>query len=359
MLADQQVHKVGDPRFAPILHRQLNLRNLRLGEHQPHVPLKLAPHSRRRLTALHVPDGELHQDLVQRVPAAQMHRQRRRDALLVPVQIVARQPLVGADLNLAPEGFDRGVRREGAPVLEIRRLGDGAFEQRDGDDVLHAVVAVRGVEQGPGLVDDHVGRGAGADLDPGDVGRGVEAAGPQLRALRQRRFDGGDAVALDRHHFEKNVLNHPRRVRFRERELGAAAPGRGVEAPARHAEDGRGAGLAAAREEGKLHGAHAGVARGPALAGDGVGAGAVDAQGGDVHPDVGNGRHGFILAEAQEPGDHGRRGEFDEDGVVEAVRVEGVAEEKAALDLVDFDDRRDECVHGHWRTGVGQPAAGR
>ena len=38
--------------------------------------------------------------------------------------------------------------------------------------------------------------------------------------------------------------------------------------------------------------------------------------------------------------------------MVESVSVEGIAEEKATLDLVDFDDRRDECIHGHWRTSV-------
>ena len=45
--------------------------------------------------------------------------------------------------------------------------------------------------------------------------------------------------------------------------------------------------------------------------------------------------------------------------MVEPVSVEGIAEEKATLDLVDFDDRRDECMHGCWGPGVSQAAAGR
>ena len=45
--------------------------------------------------------------------------------------------------------------------------------------------------------------------------------------------------------------------------------------------------------------------------------------------------------------------------MVESVSVESIAEEKATLDLVDFDDRRGECIHGKWRTSVSQSAAGR
>ena len=93
-----------------------------------------------------------------------------------------------------------------------------------------------------------------------------------------------------------------------------------------------------------MHGAHACVAGGPAFARAGVGRLAEGAEGGTVHPGVGEGVLGLEFGQTEEPGGDGGGGDFDQHGVVEANLVEGVGDLETALDFVRFHERYENRV---------------
>ena len=83
--------------------------------------------------------------------------------------------------------------------------GQVAVDQRDGDHVLEAVVAVGRVVERAGLADDPDRRLLGRDHDPLDLGR----AAPDLRVEPDGAFDGGLGVELGREgDLEQHVLHH-------------------------------------------------------------------------------------------------------------------------------------------------------
>lgn len=142
-------------------------------------------------------------------------------------------------------------------------------------------------------------------------------------------------MAFDGVDLEEDVLDHPAAEGAGQLEF-VPAEERVVEAPARGGQRAGGPRLPAPRQPCHLHGAHAGVARGPALAGARVGGVAEGTKGGGVEPGLGEGVEGLGLGEVQELGDGGGGGDLDEEGVVEADFVEGVADLEATLDLVGF-----------------------
>ena len=83
------------------LHGSLSLR---WGEHQPHIPEELFPHLFRRLGAVDMSDRELRQDLVEATPVLERDSDARRQALLLPIQVVPRHLLVFAYVDLLPQG---------------------------------------------------------------------------------------------------------------------------------------------------------------------------------------------------------------------------------------------------------------
>ena len=100
-----------------------------------------------RLIAIDVPDRELRHDLVETVPVRELNSDAGSQALLPPIQIVPRHLRVFTNDNLLPQGRQSRTGRPRATVLEIPRFGRAALEQRQRDDVLHAVVAIGGIGQ--------------------------------------------------------------------------------------------------------------------------------------------------------------------------------------------------------------------
>ena len=212
------------------LHRS---RRLLPGEHQPHVPEEFFPHLSSRLVAIDVPDRELRQNLAEATPVRQRHGDAGSQALFPPVQILARHPLVLADDDLLPQGCQTRTRRPWATVLEIERFGGAALEQGKRDDVLHAIVAIRGVRQCPRLVDDQMSGRVRSDRNLRNVPSGIQASRSKRITVDERRFDGRYAVTFHGHDLEKDILNHPRSHGSRQFEF-LPAPHCCIKAPSRH-----------------------------------------------------------------------------------------------------------------------------
>ena len=162
--------------------------------------------------------------------------------------------------------------------------GEAAKEQRNGDHVLHAMVAVGGVGERAFLVDDAQAGFVGADGDFFDDVGGRFPRCIEPRAQFHGGFDGGLRVKLGRiADLEEHVLHHVGAVRALEFE-GLAAEGDVVEAPGLCGERGGVAHLAGAGHQRQAHGAAGRVACGPAFARAGVGRVAIGAQALAVDP---------------------------------------------------------------------------
>lgn len=231
---------------------------------------KLRLHQTIRVIPPRVPNGILNQHLLQLRAVCQTYLQCVRRTSFLPVVVVGRELRIFFEVDSLPEGFDARVTRPGRVVAVVARLDHGALEEDYGDHVLHAVVAVRRVVQRALLVDDDHGRLLGPYADVGDVLVRIEVPGAQDLADLFRGFDAGGAVPFDRMDLEEDVFNHPALEGARELELVAFEEGV-VEAPSRGRQYCWGAWLAIFGEEGEVHGAHAGVASGPAFTGSGVG----------------------------------------------------------------------------------------
>ena len=213
---------------------------------------------------------------------------------------------------------------------------EAAEEEGDGDHVLHAVVAIGGVRERAGFVDDAEAGLVGAEGDGGDVGGRLPCC-EHLVAEGHGGFDGGLGVELGGEaDFEEDVFHDVGAVGSLEGE-GFSAEGDVVEAPDGGGEGGGIAHLAALDHEGEADGAAGGVAGGPGFAGAGVGGVAVGAEALAVDPGEGEGVDDLVAGEAEHVSDDGRARDLDEDDVIEADAVEGVFKGEAALDLVGFD----------------------
>lgn len=232
--------------------------------------LKLGLDQTTRVIPPRVPDGVLHQHLVQLRAVGQTDLQRVRRRPFLPAVVVGRELRIFFEVDSLPERLDAGVLRPGRVVAVVARLDHGALEEDDGDHVLHAVVAVRRVVQRALLVDDDHGRLLGPYPDAGDVLVRIEVPGAQDPADLFRGFDAGGAVPFDRVDLEEDIFNHPGLEGARELEFVSFEEGV-VEAPSWGRQNCGGSWLAMLREEGQVHGAHAGVASRPAFTWPGVG----------------------------------------------------------------------------------------
>jgi len=104
--------------------------------------------------------------------------------------------------HFGSQDVDTGVGRDGIFVV---LGGKGTFQERDGDHVLDAVVAIGGIGQRTGFVDDAFAAFLGLDDDALD---GVEA-GCDLRVQDDGGFNGGLGVEFGGEgDFEKHVLHN-------------------------------------------------------------------------------------------------------------------------------------------------------
>lgn len=240
---------------------------------KPHFDgvLELSLDQPNRIVAPGMPDWILDQDLVELLAVRQSDLQRvRRGPFFLRIVVVGRELRVFFQVDSLPQRLDAGVPRPGGVVLVVARFDHGALEEDHGDHVLHAVVAVRGVVQRALLVDDDHGGLLGLDADVGDILSRIEVPRAQDVADLLSGFDARGTVPFDGVDLEEDVLNHPALERARKLELLSFEEGV-VEAPSRGRQYGWGSRLAILREEGQVHGAHAGVAGCPAFTGSGVG----------------------------------------------------------------------------------------
>lgn len=275
----------------------------------------------------------------------------------------------GAFFGVEVIGGEAGVFNAGHPGAELvdaRVGGDGVFvvggeeaaeEEGDGDHVLHAVIAVGGVREWAGLVDDAEAGLVRAEGDGGDVIGGLSCP-EDLRAEGHGGFHGGLGMELGGvADFEEDVFHDVGAVGALELE-GLSAEGDVVEAPDGSCEHGRVAHLAGLDHEGEADGAAGGVSGGPAFAGAGVGRVAVGAEALAVDPGEREGVDDLRAGEAEHVGDDGGGGDFDEHDVIEADAVEGVFESEAALDLVSLDHGGEDVAHGERLAADGDGVAG-
>ncbi len=220
--------------------------------------------------------------------------------------------------------------------------------QRNGNHVLHAVVAVGRIVERSLLVDDAETRLVGAKLDRADILRGL-AGCEQPGAQRHGGLYGGLRVELGRiTDLEQNILHHVGAVRPLEAE-GPAAKEDIVKSPVLGGEHGGITHLSGPDHEGETNRTAGGIAGRPALAGTGVGGVAVSPQALPVDPGQRQRIEDLPAGQAEHLRDHSGRGYLDQHDVVETNLVEGVLQRQAALDLVGLDHRRQHRAHGERR----------
>ena len=205
-----------------------------------------------------VADGIFDRDLLRcgAVPEQNLHRVAY--GALVRVVIVNGELPVFRYLHALPERVDTGV---GSDVILVILGAQATENQGDGCHVLDAVVAVRRVIQGTGLVDDaHAGLLGFQD-------HLVDLIEPVLHLCMQgqRRFHRGLGMELSR---KGNLEQHVFHDVTAEGAFGddfIALKQHVLEAPVLRAQRGRVTHLAGQRDQGMAHGAAGSIARRPAF----------------------------------------------------------------------------------------------
>ena len=205
------------------------------------------------------------------------HLQRITYIALGRIEIVLGELRIFLDRHLVAQRVDAWI---GGDIIAVIVGGQTAEDQRHGDHVLDAVIAVGVIRQRPGFVDDaHTGF-LGFDFNPVDL---IEL-GSHLRMQLNRALDGRLRVEFGRiRNLEQNVLHHVGAERTLELEW-LALERDVVEAPGFRRQRRRITDAALDRVECMRHRAPAGVARRPALARAGIRRVAIRAQGAVVDP---------------------------------------------------------------------------
>jgi hypothetical protein len=228
--------------------------------------------------------------------------------------------------------------------------GEAAEDERHRHHVLQAVIAVGGVRQRTGLVDDAHRRFLGVDDDAIDVVEALRDLSVQLHGT----FHRGLGVKLGREaDLEENVLHHvtaqrPCQPQFTalEQHLLETPPRRGQRRGIAH--------LARQGQQRETDTACGGIPCGPALARSGVGRVTIGAQGAPVDPGVGERTEHLLRRTTQHDGDHSRRCHAHQQHVIEPDAIEAVLERQHTLDLVCQNHGREQIAHGV-RHGRGAP----
>ncbi len=136
-----------------------------------------------------MPDGKVHLHARRRGAITEENLHCVADIALVGSVVLLSEGGVLPDLHPRAQGIDRRVRGDLVLVVPRRQATE---QQRDGHHVLNAMIAIRGVRKGAGLIDDANARLLRLDDDPIDVRDPVL----HLRMQRQRRFDSGLSMEL-------------------------------------------------------------------------------------------------------------------------------------------------------------------
>ncbi len=278
------------------------------------------------------------------------------DRALLGIQVVGAELLVLHTLHLFAQCVDTGVGRNIVLVVGCR---EPAVNERHGDHVLDAVVAVGGVVERPFLVDDADGRLVGADHDPLDLVKPVLDLRVQLHGALYRRL--GMELGGERD-LEQHVLHDVRAVRPLKLEL-VALEQDVVEAPGLGREHRGIAHLAFHGDERQAHCAAGRITRRPRFARPGVGSMPVGAQRLAVDPRLRHRVDDLVAVAAQHACHHRRAGQLHQDHVVEPHPVEAVLQGHHALDLVSLDHggedvADDQGLLAACHCGARQPVGG-
>ncbi len=214
------------------------------------------------------------------------------------------------------------------------------MDQSHGNHILHAVIAVGGIVQRPGLVHDAHQRALAVNVDALDVGKPVSHVGMQP----ERALHSGLSVHAGSDELEHGILNYIVAIGPLEGERFAVAKAV-VKSPLLRCQHRRVTHLAGHRHAREADPFGHGIARGPALAPAGIGRLAVDAQAG-VYPGIGYGVDDFIAPAAHHVCDHRRRGHARQHRMIDADGIEVIFDGNAALDFVGLDQRFEQVAHG-------------
>ena len=182
------------------------------------------------------------------------------------------------------------------------------------------MITVGVVVQWPGLVDDARTGFLGLDLDLLDLVDSFSHLGMELK----RAFDRGLRVELGREgNLEKDVLHHVTAQLTLQHHFPATEqhilktpiPGRGRR---------RVADFALEREQGKLHGAPAGIPGRPALARAGIGRMPISSQGTSIDPGLAERVDHIVAAAAEHARDHRRGSHAHQQHMIKSDPVEGI-----------------------------------
>lgn len=229
-----------------------------------------------------------------------------------------------------------------------------SFEEADGDHVLQAMVAVGGIVEGSGFVDDADRAFVGVNLDLSDFRKAIL----DLRVELDGSFHGGLGMELGREgNLKKDVFHDVAVERLGEGE-GLFLEEDILKSP-EGGREGRGvAGFSGLSHEGVPDASARGISSGPRFPRPGVGRVSIGAESATVEPGIREGLDdgGFIQVE-HATGD-GSGGNADEDDVVEADAVEAVFEGEDALDFVSLDAPVEDVADGEGLFGATMKVVG-
>ena len=296
-------------------------------------------HRHALVAALPVADREIDRDTRRARAVPEEHLHRVADVALVALVVFLREGRVLLHRHLRAQRVDARIGGDGVLVVGGSQAPE---QQRDRHHVLDAVVAVGGIGERAGLVDDAHARFLGFDDDA------VDRVDPvlHLRVQLHRALDRGLRVELGREaDLEQHVLHHVAAERLRERDR-LALEQHVLEAPGLRRQRRWITHLAGHRDEGVAHRAAGRVSGRPALARAGVRRVPVGAQRTAIDPGVRHRVHHLLTAAAEHRGHDRSRGHPHQQHVIETHAVEAVVEREDALHLVRLDHAGQHVAHG-------------